>query len=120
MRGAASRVPMNSLGVAELTPREVQARKEKGDPFLLLDIREHDEVAMAALAGAVHIPMGDLGARLGELPKDKDIVVFCHHGNRSLMVGYQLKRRGFTRIFHMPGGINLWSQQVDPSVPQYE
>jgi len=111
---------MNTFGVAEATLQEVKARLDKGDSFLLLDIREHDEVAMASIGGAVHIPMGDLGARLGELPKDKDIVVFCHHGNRSLMVGYQLKRRGFTRVFNMPGGIDQWSLQIDNSVPQYE
>lgn len=111
---------VNPFGVPEMTPSGVKGRLDKGEPLLMLDIREYDEVATASIEGAVHIPMGELGQRLDELPKDKDVVVFCHTGARSLMVSHQLRRRGYTRVFQMPGGIDLWSQQVDPSVPRYD
>jgi rhodanese-related sulfurtransferase len=111
---------MNRFGVPELSPTEVKARLDKKDGVMLLDIREHDEVAMASIEGAVHIPMRELGARLKEVPQEKDVIVFCHHGSRSLMVAAQLKRRGYTHVMHMGGGIDQWSQQVDGSVPQYE
>ncbi len=111
---------MNRFGVEELSPTEVKARVEARNGTLLLDVREYDEVATASIEGALHIPMGELGARLGELPKDKNIVIFCHSGSRSLMVAVQLKRRGFQKVFNMAGGIDLWSQQVDPGVPRYD
>jgi rhodanese-related sulfurtransferase len=111
---------MNRFGVEELSPGEVKDRLDRKEPVLLLDVREYDEVAMASIEGAVHIPMGELGARLSELPQDKDVIVFCHLGSRSLMVAAQLKRRGYARVMHMGGGIDQWSRQVDASVPQYE
>lgn len=111
---------MNPFGIPEVPAQEVKRLLEKGDPLILLDVREHDEVAMASIKGAVHIPMGEVGHHLADLPKDKDIVVFCHMGSRSLMVAYQLKRRGFARVFSMEGGIDAWSRDVDPQVPQYE
>ena len=111
---------MNRFGVEEILPAEAKAMVDRKDGTLLLDVREHDEVAVASIDGALHIPMNEVGPRLGELPKDKDIVVFCHGGGRSLMVAVQLKRRGFARVFNMAGGIDGWSQTVDPNVPQYE
>jgi adenylyltransferase/sulfurtransferase len=120
MSRLASGVAMNPFGIEEVAPAEVKARLDKGDGIVLLDVREDDEVAMASLNGALHIPLGDVPYRLAEIPKEKDLIVFCHHGNRSLMGAYQLKRKGFPRVFSMAGGIDLWSQQVDPDVPQYE
>jgi adenylyltransferase/sulfurtransferase len=112
--------PMAPFGIDELSPAESRERFDRKDGTVLLDVREHDEVAVASLPGALHIPMGQLGPRLGELPKDRDIIVFCHTGSRSLMVAVQMKRRGFARVFNMAGGIHLWSQTVDPNVPQYD
>jgi rhodanese-related sulfurtransferase len=111
---------MARFGVEELFPAQAKERLDRKDGTLLLDVREHDELAVAAIAGAVHIPMGELGGRLQELPKDKDIIVVCHTGSRSLMVSVQLKRRGYDRVFNLAGGIDLWSQTVDPNVPRYD
>jgi len=111
---------MNRFGVEEIVPAEAKAKFDRKDGTMLLDVREHDEVAMAHIEGAKHIPMNEVGSHLSELPKDKDIVVFCHGGGRSLMVALQLKKRGFERVFNMAGGIDGWSQTVDPNVPQYD
>lgn len=99
---------------------QAKAMADRKDGTVLLDVREYDEVAMASIEGALHIPMNQVGSKLAELPKDKDIVVFCHGGGRSLMVAVQMKRRGFERVFNMAGGIHGWSQTVDPNVPQYD
>jgi rhodanese-related sulfurtransferase len=76
----------------EMTPRELADRLQGPGAPVVLDVREPEEVAIASLAGAVLIPMGDIPARSGELPGDAEIVVVCHHGVRSAHVA------GFPRL----------------------
>ena len=85
----------------------------------LLDVRGAEEVARAALPGAVHIPMSEISTRLSELNPAGAIVVMCHHGVRSEMAGRFLQRNGFTDVSHLAGGIDAWSQKVDAAVPRY-
>ncbi|GAA2080632.1 hypothetical protein GCM10009840_15180 [Pseudolysinimonas kribbensis] len=85
----------------------------------LLDVREAPEVSFVSLPGAVHIPMGELPARIGELDPTAPLVVFCHHGVRSSRALGLLQRAGFTRARHLTGGIDAWAVQVDPSLPRY-
>lgn len=89
------------------------------NPPRLLDVREDDELATAAIAGAHHIPMDDVPDRLSELRRDEDIVVMCHHGGRSAKVTAYLRGQGFTSVANLEGGIDAWSLHVDPSVPRY-
>jgi rhodanese-related sulfurtransferase len=103
-----------------VTPRELKERLDRGDPIFLLDVREPDEVEMASIGGAHVIPSGQILMRAAEVPKDKDVVIFCHIGARSMMAAYQLKRKGWTRVANMTGGIEAWSLEVDSSVPRYE
>jgi adenylyltransferase/sulfurtransferase len=103
-----------------MTPRDVKAKLDRKDDFVLLDVREPYEVEMASIPGAVVIPSDDVPARAVELPKDKEVVVFCHHGGRAAMAAFILKRKGFGKVAVMAGGIDAWSLQVDPSVPRYE
>ena len=93
-----------------------------GEKFTLLDCREAAEVATARIAGAVHIPMREIPARLTELGADRGgrIVVHCHRGGRSLRVTHFLRQQGFAQVQNMTGGIEAWSLQVDPTVPRYE
>ncbi|WP_439641926.1 rhodanese-like domain-containing protein [Nevskia sp.] len=86
---------------------------------VLLDVRTPEEIDLAALPGAVHIPLGELGQRIGELNPSAAIAVLCHHGVRSEMAGRLLERNGFTDVAHLIGGIDAWSQRVDPTVPRY-
>ncbi len=85
----------------------------------LLDVREPNELGLAAVAGAMHIPMGDIPRRLNELDRDKTIVVMCHSGVRSMAVARYLQNEGFAQVFNLAGGIDAWSREVDPTVPRY-
>jgi adenylyltransferase/sulfurtransferase len=101
----------------ELTPREAAERIAAG--AFLLDVREPFEAEIAAIAGATLVPMRTVPARLAEIPRDRDVIVHCHHGMRSRSVADFLKAQGYTRIANLSGGIDRWSQDVDPSVPSY-
>ena len=102
----------------ETTPQATHAGLEAGGVFLL-DCREADELATASIAGAAHIPMGEVPSRLGELPNDRPVVVTCHHGMRSLRLTHFLRANGFPNAQSMAGGIDAWSTEVDGSVPRY-
>lgn len=105
--------------VGELNPEELKRWLDRGDRPVVLDVREPEEVAIASMAGAVRIPMGDLPARLSELDPERDTVVICHHGIRSAQVAAYLAQSGFARVFNLWGGIDAWSLAVDPSVARY-
>jgi len=87
----------------------------------LLDVREPGEHALAHLAGARLIPLGELVGRLDELDdwRGREIVVYCHHGVRSLHALGILRAAGFERALNLRGGIDRWSTEVDPAVPRY-
>jgi rhodanese-related sulfurtransferase len=89
--------------------------------FVLLDCREPDEVAVAAISAARLVPMSELRERLAELEHDRErrVIVFCHHGGRSLRVAAFLRQHGFSRAQSMAGGIDEWSLTIDPAVPRY-
>ena len=103
----------------EILVEELAAWRTQGKDFILLDVREHDEVKTASINGAHHIPMGDIPARASELPKEKEIVVMCHHGGRSERVAAFLEKQGFSDAINLAGGINAWSEKIDPAVPRY-
>jgi molybdopterin/thiamine biosynthesis adenylyltransferase/rhodanese-related sulfurtransferase len=100
---------------------EVHARRADGEDLLLLDVRELDEWETTRIEGAALLPLGEIEARVEEIAewRDRPIVVYCHHGNRSARACEQLMRLGFSRIENMDGGIEAWSLTVDGSVPRY-
>jgi len=106
----------------DIDVRSVKQMLDDGEKFVLLDCREPSEVVTAHIAGSTHIPMREISARLGELEPQKGsrIVVHCHHGGRSLRVTHFLRQQGFDKAQNMAGGIDAWSQGVDPAVPRYE
>jgi rhodanese-related sulfurtransferase len=93
---------------AEVTPDEIRARLARGEDVYLLDVREVDEVAEWAYPIGVHIPMGELGERLDELPTDRTIVVGCAAGSRSATVAAALTERGWTAE-NLTGGAIAWA-----------
>lgn len=105
--------------IKEMTPREYAARAQEAPAPVLLDVREDWELGIARLAEAVHIPMGDIPARLGELDPASEIVVMCRSGGRSAQVAHFLAQQGFGRVWNLAGGILAWSEQLDPSLSQY-
>lgn len=111
---------MNDMPL-EITVADTASRLRSEDPPFLLDCRTPDEHATARIAGAVLIPMQELPERIGELAgrEHAPLVVHCHHGMRSLRVAKWLRDRGYTQAQSMAGGIDAWSEQVDPTVPRY-
>ena len=105
----------------EITPRQVKAMLDAGEDFLLLDCRTHGEHRTARIEGATLLPLQEIESRFGELAShtDKQVVVFCHHGMRSLRMTMMLRQNGFHDVRSMAGGIDTWSQDIDPMVPRY-
>ena len=116
---SASRDVVRSSSVRQLTPRELSERLRRGDPIELIDVREPYEWRIARIDGARLVPLGRIAASGPELARDRDIVLYCHHGVRSEAAGEQLVALGFDRIWNLTGGIDRWSEEVDPSVPAY-
>lgn len=88
-------------------------------PPLLLDVREDWEYAIVHLPGCLLIPMGQIQARWASIPRDRPVVVYCHHGLRSAQVVTFLSSRGFDSIYNLTGGIDAWSAEIDPDLPRY-
>jgi rhodanese-related sulfurtransferase len=105
----------------EVNCPQVKAKLDAGMPFLFLDVREPDEYATAKIAGTTLLPMSQLADRIAELEphRNDEIVVHCHHGGRSLRVTMWLRGQGFPKVSNLTGGIDAWSQQIDPGVPRY-
>lgn len=107
------------MPITQLAPKDVKAKLLSEDPPLLVDVREPWEHATAKLDMAKLIPLNVLPQRLAEIPKDREIVFYCHHGMRSLRACQFAEQQGYTKIFNLSGGINAWSSDVDPRVPRY-
>ena len=107
------------MRVAELTPLEIRDRLEAGDAVVVVDCREAFELSLARLPGVVHIPLSQLADRADELDAEAPTVVMCHHGVRSLSGAAILLHAGFSEVWSMRGGIELWATTVDPSVGRY-
>lgn len=107
------------MSIVQLTPQQVQDGLQKQPAPLLLDVREEDEVRLCALPGSLHIPMNLIPLRHNELPDDVPIIVYCHHGIRSLNVARYLAHVGFENVANLQGGIDAWAHQIDPTMARY-
>lgn len=106
----------------EITPREVKEKLDAGDRLHLIDVREPEEFRIASIAGAELIPMRSVPAALPQLESLADeapLVLFCHHGVRSMQVVNWLREQGVADCQSMAGGIDRWSAEVDAAVPHY-
>jgi rhodanese-related sulfurtransferase len=103
----------------EILPRDVKAKMARGEPFLFIDVREPWEHQTAHIEGAKLIPLGQIRASFGELDVDGDVVLFCHHGMRSLDAAAWLRSQGVEGAQSMTGGIERWAVEIDPKVPHY-
>lgn len=90
-----------------------------GTAHAVLDVREPWETEVAPFPDAIAVPMREVPARLAELPRDRALVVLCHHGSRSLRVTYWLRAQGLANAVNLRGGIDAWSREIDASVPVY-
>jgi adenylyltransferase/sulfurtransferase len=103
----------------EMTPRELSQRLANHDAVDVIDVREPHEWQIARLPGARLIPLGTLSQAIASIDRDRDVVVHCHHGIRSAHAAAMLRTAGFTRVWNLAGGIDRWSDEVDPRVPKY-
>ena len=106
------------MTIPEISPAEYLARRDRGDAMTLLDVREAWELGVASVPDVIHIPMGEVAARAGEIDRNKEVVVLCRSGRRSLEVARYLAGQGF-QTANLSGGILAWSRDVDPSIPTY-
>jgi molybdopterin/thiamine biosynthesis adenylyltransferase/rhodanese-related sulfurtransferase len=105
--------------VPQITATELKAKQDRGDKFVLLDVREPFEYDICRIPGSRLIPLGQLPSRMSELDSADDIVVQCKSGGRSARALKLLREAGFGKLVNLDGGITAWSEQVDPSVPKY-
>jgi rhodanese-related sulfurtransferase len=103
----------------EITPAEMKERLDRGEDFLLVDVREPWEHELCRIEGAKLIPMGSIPANLQALDVDEDVVCYCHHGMRSMDVAVWLRGQGVQRAKSLAGGIERWSLEIDQRVPRY-
>ncbi|MDF7675533.1 rhodanese-like domain-containing protein [Neisseriaceae bacterium ESL0693] len=105
--------------IKTLSPQQLHEWQQQNRDFVLLDVREGNEVRIASLPHHTHISMNLIPLRHNELPDDKPIVVYCHRGMRSMQVALFLQEVGFEQLYSLEGGIDAWSRQIDASVPTY-
>jgi len=104
--------------MTDISPQELKARLDRRDPLVLLDVREDWETALCRLENATHIPIEEIEFRTAELDQSEDIVVYCHHGVRSVAVANFLRQQGFKAV-NLAGGLDQWARAVDPRMTRY-
>jgi len=102
-----------------ITATELKAMQDRGDEFLLVDVREPAEWEIVRIPGAVLIPKGELPSRLSDLPQNKPVVMYCKTGVRSAETLALLKNAGFKDALHVQGGVSAWAVQVEKTAPLY-
>lgn len=106
--------------VNQISVTALKELMDTGEPIALVDCREKDEHDFCSIAGAKLIPLSEFENRaVKELNKEEQIFIHCHHGGRSLRACEYLVSQGFQKVTNVSGGIDAWSQQVDPKVPRY-
>ena len=110
--------PMSD-SIPTLSVQDLKAMRDGEVPHFLLDVREPHEDAIAHIDGSVLIPLGELPARLAELPTGQKLVVHCKSGGRSAKACALLLSNGFSDVWNVAGGINAWSKEIDPTVASY-
>lgn len=103
----------------EISAEEASILRKNNADTVFLDVREDSELAICQIDGALHIPMGQVPERFEALPKSVPLVVFCHHGMRSMQVLNYLEAKGFENVTNLRGGIHAWATDVDQDVTKY-
>ena len=108
----------NSVHDINITPQELQELITSKVNITLLDVRTHKETEISSIGG-VHIPLNELPSRINELDQRSHLIIYCHHGIRSLTAVGILQSHGFNQVQHLRGGIDAWSDIIDPSIRKY-
>jgi rhodanese-related sulfurtransferase len=107
--------------IPQIQPHELKRKLDAGEPVYLVDVRNDDEHAYCRLPESLLVPLPELPGRVEEVqpPADAQVVVYCHHGVRSLRGAAILAAAGHANAASLAGGIDAWSQLIDPAVPRY-
>ena len=116
----------NPFGMPGISVKQLAEKREAGEVFILLDVREDQELWYASLEGATHVALSELSMhQLNALPdeirlnQEAEVAVLCHHGNRSAQVTAWLRNHGWKNVYNVDGGIDAYAIYVDPSVGRY-
>lgn len=104
----------------QMTPKQLKDHLETTPELpVLLDVREPWEFQTCHIEGSLHFPMGQIPQSFRQLDPQRETVVICHHGMRSLQVSQFLEKAGFAKIINLTGGVDAWAREVDPNMPVY-
>lgn len=109
---------MSGVYPIEVTVHDLKRALDEGSATVV-DVREPWEADVAKIEGTLLVPLSVFAAQAKELPRDKPILIHCHHGGRSMQATQWLRRNGFDRVSNVAGGIDAWSREIDPAVPRY-
>jgi rhodanese-related sulfurtransferase len=107
------------MTIPVLSAQDFQGKLLLNEKLCLLDVRLSWEYELCSLTNSLHIPLQELKDRLVEIPRDRPIVILCHHGVRSQQAAKLLIQANFQNVFSLEGGIDAWAKQIDPSVGLY-
>jgi len=105
--------------VQRVSPLDLQGRLAAGEDITIVDVRESGELEICSLPAVVHIPLGELSGRHTELDPDHCYALLCHHGIRSARAVGFLMQQGFQHVINIEGGIERWTDDVDPTLRRY-
>ena len=105
--------------IEEISVQELQRKRDEGESFTLIDVREPHEVEIVSIDGATHIPLGELEDRLPQLDKSAAYVMHCKLGGRSAKATRLMLKHGFSNVKNVMGGITAWAKEVDTALPTY-
>ncbi|AZZ93120.1 molybdopterin-synthase adenylyltransferase MoeB [Hahella sp. KA22] len=112
-------IPKNLMQESNISPEALHARLQQGENLTLIDVREHYEREICAIAGSLHIPLQTLPARINEFAKEQTLVFYCKSGGRSASARDLFNDADFKRVYNLSGGILAWAAKVDPDMPRY-
>ena len=103
----------------EIDVQTLKSKLDDNDDFILIDVREDQELKVCKIDRAIHIPMGVVPARLNDIDSDKPVVVMCKSGGRSAQVCQYLNENGYSNIYNLNGGITSWALEIDSDMATY-
>jgi len=108
----------NLFVMKEISVQELKEKKDNGEDFQLIDVREDFEYEMSNLGGQL-IPLGGILIEADKIDKTKPVVIMCRSGKRSAAAIMQLEQQGFTNLYNLKGGILAWADEIDPNISVY-
>jgi rhodanese-related sulfurtransferase len=107
--------------IEQISPVELAAWRADParPPPVLVDVREPWEFERCRIDGSLLLPLGQIPARHEELPRDRDLVLVCHHGSRSQHAAMWLAGNGYANLHNLSGGVEAWAVDVDPAMARY-